>query len=150
MSKINLLFILLMTSLLSACGFHTPQHNTSLNAVVMANDNNTTALELVKRFDLNARQKFIVQVGDEVQKQQTSSYTSANKVKSYTLSLTVPVKIYNANQQLQLSKDLTAKTHLSKMDNTQADRLQINEGYEQLRNTIIKKLIRRLNRLNEN
>ena len=150
MSKINLLFILLMTSLLSACGFHTPIQNTSLNAVVMANDNNTTALELVKRFNLDARQKFIVQIGDEVQKQQTSSYTSANQVKSYTLSLTVPVKIYNAKQQLQLSKDLTASTHLSKMSNTQADRLQINEGYDHLRNTLIKKLIRRLNRLNEN
>lgn len=150
MSKLNLFFIILMTSLLSACGFQTPIQNTPLNAVVMANGNNTTALELVKRFNLDARQKFIVQIGDEVQKQQTASYTSANQVKSYTLSLTVPVKIYNAKQQLQFSKDLTASTHLSKMDNTQADRLQINEGYVNLRNTLIKKLIRRLNRLNEN
>jgi len=36
------------------------------------------------------------------------------------------------------------------MSATQADRLQIAESYEQLRNTIIKKLLRRLNRLNEN
>jgi len=36
------------------------------------------------------------------------------------------------------------------MSATQADRLQIEEGYTQLRNTIIKKLLRRLNRLNEN
>ncbi len=34
--------------------------------------------------------------------------------------------------------------------NTQADRLQIEESYTQLRNTLIKKLIRRLSKLNEN
>lgn len=49
-----------------------------------------------------------------------------------------------------LSKNLNASIHLSKMSATQADRLQIEENYEQLRNTIIKKLLRRLSKLNEN
>ena len=150
MSKINLLSIILITSLLSACGFHTPYKNTPLNASITSTDNNAFTLELKKRFNSEATQSLAIQVGDEVQKKQTSSYNSSGKTSSYTLSLSVPVKVFNNNNKLLLSQDLTASTHLSKMSATQADRLQIAESYEQLRNTIIKKLLRRLNRLNEN
>ena len=151
MSKINLLSIILITSLLSACGFHTPYKNTPLNASITSTDNNAFTLELRKRFNSEATQSLAIQVGDEVQKKQTSSYDSiSGKTSSYTLSLSVPVKVFNNNNKLLLSQNLTASTHLSKMSATQADRLQIAESYEQLRNTIIKKLLRRLNRLNEN
>ncbi|SFV82249.1 hypothetical protein MNB_SUP05-6-1002 [hydrothermal vent metagenome] len=150
MSKINLLSIILITSLLSACGFHTPVKNTPLNASITSTDNNAFTLELKKRFNSEATQSLAIQVGDEAQKKQTSSYDSSGKTSSYTLSLSVPVKVFNNNNKLLLSQDLTASTHLSKMSATQADRLQIAESYEQLRNTIIKKLLRRLNRLNEN
>jgi len=150
MSKINLLSIILITSLLSACGFHTPVKNTPLNASITSTDNNAFTLELKKRFNSEATQSLAIQVGDEAQKKQTSSYDSSGKTSSYTLSLSVPVKVFNNNNKLLLSQNLTASTHLSKMSATQADRLQIAESYEQLRNTIIKKLLRRLNRLNEN
>ena len=149
MSKINLLSIILITSLLSACGFHTPYKNTSLNASITSTDNNAFTLELKKRFNSEATQSLAIQVGDEVQKKQTSSYDSSGKTSSYTLSLSVPVKVFNNNNKLLLSQNLTASTHLKELA-TQADRLQIAESYEQLRNTIIKKLLRRLNRLNEN
>ncbi|MDG2354343.1 MAG: hypothetical protein P8L86_05985 [Gammaproteobacteria bacterium] len=150
MSKINLISIILITSLLSACGFHTPVKNTPLNASITSTDNNAFAVELKKRFNAEATQSLAIQIGAEVQKKQTSSYTSAGKSNSYTLSISVPVKIFNNSNKLLLSQDLTANMHLSKMSATQADRLQIEEGYSQLRNTIIKKLLRRLNRLNEN
>jgi hypothetical protein len=39
---------------------------------------------------------------------------------------------------------------LSKITSSQANRLQIEESYTQLRNTLIKKLIRRLSKLNAN
>ncbi len=150
MSKINLLSIILITSLLSACGFHTPYKNTPLNASVTSTDNNTFTTELKKRFNQEATQTLAIQIGDEVQKKQTSSYNSSGKTNSYTLSLSVPVKVFNNDNKLLLSQNLVASTHLSKMSATQADRLQIAESYKQLRNTIIKKLLRRLNRLNEN
>ncbi len=150
MSKINFLSIILITSLLSACGFHTPYKNTPLNASVSANDNNTFATELKKRFNLEAMQSLSIQIGDETQKKQTASYKTTGSANSYTISLSVPVKVFNLDKKLLLSQDLTASTHLSKMSAPQADRLQINEAYTQLRNTIIKKLLRRLNRLNEN
>ncbi len=151
MSKINLLSIVLITSLLSACGFHTPYKNSPLNASVTSTNNNAFTTELIKRFNQEATQTLAIHIGDEVQKKQTSSYNSiTGKANSYTLSLSIPVKVFNKNNELLLSQNLVASTHLSKMDATQADRLQIAESYKQLRNTIIKKLLRRLNRLNEN
>jgi len=150
MSKINLLSIIIITSLLSACGFHAPTKNTPLNAVITSTESNTFAIELKKRFNQEAIQSLIIQIGGEISKKQTASYKFDGKVDSYTLSLIVPIKISNSKNKLLLSQDLIANIHLKKMSSTQADRLQIAEGYKQLRNTIIKKLLRRLNRLNEN
>lgn len=150
MSKINILSIILVTSLLSACGFHTPYKNTPLNASITSTDNNAFAIKLKKRFNQESIQTLAIQIGDELQKKHISSYTPDGKSSSYTLSLSVPIKVFNNNNKLLLSQDLSASIHLSKMSAAQADRLQIADGYKQLRNTIIKKLLRRLNRLNEN
>jgi len=103
-----------------------------------------------KTFNQEATQSLTIQIGNEVQKKQTSSYKSDGKASSYTLNLSVPIKVFNNDNKLLLSKNLNASIHLSKMSATQADRLQIEENYEQLRNTIIKKLLRRLSKLNEN
>jgi outer membrane lipopolysaccharide assembly protein LptE/RlpB len=150
MSKINLSVLIITAALLSSCGFHTPIKNTPLNASIISEKSNVFASELQTRFNQNANQNLTIQIGPEVQKQQTSSYTSGNVVNSYTLSLSVPVKVYNADQKLLLAQDLKASLHLSKITSSQADRLQIEESYTQLRNTLIKKLIRRLSKLNEN
>lgn len=150
MSKISLLSIIIIASLLSSCGFHTPTKNTPLNAIITSTDNNTFAVELKKRFNQEAVQSLIIQIGREVSKKQTASYKSNGETDSYTLSLSVPIKVFNSKNKLLLSQDIMANTHLNKMSFAQADRLQIAESYKQLRNTIIKKLLRRLNRLNEN
>ncbi|MEJ6559245.1 MAG: hypothetical protein QNL23_03515 [Candidatus Thioglobus sp.] len=150
MSKINLSVLIITAALLSSCGFHTPIKNTPLNATIVSEKSNAFASELKTRFNQSANQNLTIQVGPEVQKQQTSSYTSGNVVNSYTLSLSVPIKVYSANQKLLLAQDLKASLHLSKITSSQADRLQIEESYTQLRNTLIKKLIRRLSKLNAN
>jgi outer membrane lipopolysaccharide assembly protein LptE/RlpB len=150
MSKINLSVLIITAALLSSCGFHTPIKNTPLNASIVSEKSNAFASELKTRFNQSANQNLTIQVGPEVQKQQTSSYTSGNIVNSYTLNLSVPIKVYSVNQKLLLAQDLKASLHLSKITSSQADRLQIEESYTQLRNTLIKKLIRRLSKLNEN
>jgi len=150
MSKINLSVLIITTALLSSCGFHTPIKNTPLNASIVSEKSNAFASELQTRFNQSANQNLTIQIGPEVQKQQTSSYTSGNAINSYTLSLSVPVKVYSADQKLLLAQDLKASLHLSKITSSQADRLQIEESYTQLRNTLIKKLIRRLSKLNAN
>ena len=133
MSKINFLTLILATALLSSCGFHTPVKNTPLNAVIVSANTNEFARELQSRFNQDAMQNLTIQLGSEIRKQQTASYTSSNSVNSYTLSLSVPVKVFSAKQQLLLSQDLTANLHLNKITtSTQADRLQIEEAYTQL------------------
>ena len=150
MSKINLSVLIIIVSLLSSCGFHTPNKKTPLNASIVSEKSNAFAIELKTRFNQSVNQNLTIQIDPEVQKQHTSSYTSGNVVNSYTLSLSVPIKVYSANQKLLLAQDLKASLHLSKITSSQADRLQIEESYTQLRNTLIKKLIRRLSKLNAN
>ncbi len=150
MLKIALLPLILAITLLSSCGFHAPIKNTTLNAAVMSDKSNAFATELKTRFNQEAVKNLSIQIGSEVKKQQTASYTTSNTTSSYTLSLSVPVKVFNADNKLLLSQDLAASIHLSKVSSAQADRLQIEESYAQLRNTVIKKLMRRLSKLNEN
>ncbi|CAC9433865.1 hypothetical protein BHECKSOX2_776 [Bathymodiolus heckerae thiotrophic gill symbiont] len=146
MSKINLLSIILITSLLSACSFHTPNNAISINASITSSANNAFAAELKKHFNPQAQQSLRVEIGDEMQKQQTIAYKTNDDVSSYTLTLAIPVKVFRG-KKLLLSKDLTASIIANKLS-TQADRLQVNRSYTQLRSTIVKRLLRRLNSLN--
>ena len=115
MSKINLLAVILATTLLSSCGFHTPVKNTELNAIIVSEQSNNFASELRKRFNQEAAQNLTIKIGTEVQKQQTASYTVTNTANTYTLTLSVPITILNADQKILLSQELTARTHLKKM-----------------------------------
>ena len=150
MKKINILALLIITSLISGCGFHTPYKKSALNAYIVSDNNNIFAKELSKRFDKNLNKRLVVHIGQESAKKQTASYNSSGKTSSYTISVSVPVKVFDLDKKLLFSKNMSASSHLGKMNSNQADRLQVDETYTQLRQTIIKKLIRRLNRLNEN
>ena len=152
MVMLNAGFLLLITTLmiaLTSCGFHVPQQNTALNAIISAENNNAFANALAKRFNKKASQSFIIEVGNEDQKVHTASYDSNGQKSSYTLSVNVPIKVFNHNKQLLLSEQLTASTHLNAAA-TQAERLQTEQASAQLRNAMIKRLLRRLHRLNEN
>lgn len=147
MSKINLLVIVLISTLLGACGFQVPTDVGSLNVSITGNKNSDFAVELQKYFNTNAVQSLTVQIGEEVQKQQTVAY-SAGIVNSYSLTLGVPVKIFRG-KVLLLSKTLTASMIVSKLS-SQADRLQIDASYTQLRKNIAMQLLRRVKVLNAN
>ncbi|BBB24596.1 LPS-assembly lipoprotein [Isorropodon fossajaponicum endosymbiont JTNG4] len=151
MSKINLLVATIIITLLSSCGFHASYKNSAINASITSSRHNAFADELQKRFNQNIPKTLAVQVGAENQNQRTASYnTSSNEASSYTLSLSVPIKVFNQHNKLLLSQTFSANTYLSKMDVSQADRLQIEEGYQQLRHLIIRQLLRKLSKLNEN
>ncbi|SFV87606.1 hypothetical protein MNB_SUP05-SYMBIONT-5-883 [hydrothermal vent metagenome] len=147
MSKINLLVIVLISTLLSACGFQVPTNVTSLNASITGNKNSDFAVELKKYFNAEAVQSLTLQIGDAVQKQQAVAY-SAGVVSSYSLTLGVPVKIFR-HEALLLSKTLTASITVSELS-SQADRLQIDASYVQLRKDIVVQLLNRLKALNAN
>ncbi len=146
MSKIHFLSIILITASLSACGFYAP-HKASLNASVIANPNNAFAIALKKRLNPATTKSLVIQIGDEIQKKQATAFDKSGEIRSYALSLNVPLKVFSKEKKLLLTDNLTASLYLARIDATQADRLQINERYEQLRNTLVKKLLQKLKRL---
>ncbi|CAB9538906.1 hypothetical protein [uncultured Gammaproteobacteria bacterium] len=148
MSKISLLVAILIFSLLSACGFHTPTKITALNVLITGKVDSVFAIKLKTHFNVEVAQSLVVQIDNEVQKKQTATYSNGVS-SSYTLTLSVPVKIFR-NKKILLSKTLTASTTIGKLPTTQADRLQIDTNYLQLRNIVVTKLLRRLRYLDEN
>lgn len=147
MSKINFLAIILTATLLSACGFHTPHKNNTFNAALTAAAHNPFANALKQHLNPNLAQSMHLKISDEVFKQQNASYKSNNEINSYNLSLSVSIQVFDRNKKILLNDTLTAKSHLNRITATQADKLQINQNRKQLRETLIKRLLRKLNRL---
>jgi LPS-assembly lipoprotein len=145
MPTINLLTIILLSSLISACGFHTPTNVTTLNVAITGKVDTVFATELKKHFDVKATQSLTVQIGDESQQQQATAYEGGSS-SSQALTLGVPVTIWRG-KKLLLSTTLSASTTISELS-SQADRLQTDASYVQLRSVIVTKLLRRLKALN--
>ena len=146
MKKIHLILTLIVTLGLSSCGFHTPYKNAPINASISSADNNLFANALTQRFDTNAPQKLRISIGAESKHQQVSSY-SGGQDSSYTLTLSVPISVQQQDKVLLL-QTLSMSKHISKMSSAQADRLQIEQTYTQLRNDLVKQLLRKLAALN--
>lgn len=147
MSKLNFLTIIIITALLSACGFHTPNKNTTINAAIVANVHNEFANTLQAHLNANVAQSLSVQIGNEVFKQQNASYKSNNEVNGYNLSLSVFIQVFGRHRKPLLVDTISAKVYVDRIISVQADRIQIEENKTQLRNTLVKKLLRKLNRL---
>lgn len=147
MSNINFLAIITITALLSGCGFHTPHTNNALNATIISAKNNAFAAELEKRFNPVAIKSLVIEIGEEVQKKQAASYDIRGEISSYTLSVSVAIKVFDADKNLLLVDKLTDRSHLQRELAIQADRLQIAEYYRQLRHSLIQRLLRKLNHL---
>jgi LPS-assembly lipoprotein len=153
MSKINLLAIILISSLLSACGFHVPKNSAPINASVTSNTNNLFTTEFKKHLNTNAMPSLQLEIGNEIQANQTAAYKKNGDSSSYTLTLSVPIKVLRG-QKVLLSKNLTANITVSKLSalhsKSQADKLQIKHSFTQLRKTLAAKLLKILQHLNAN
>ena len=149
MSKTNLLSIILISSLLSACGFHVPKNSAPINASVMGNVNSLFITEFKKHLDANAKPSLQLEIGNEVQRNQTTAYKKNGDSSSYMLTLGVPIKVLRG-QKVLLSKNLTASTTIKEVTLSQADTLQITRSFSQLRKTVVTKLLRILQHLNAN
>lgn len=147
---LKILLFILITTLLSACGFHTPSKTNTINAHITSHNNNIFASKLKQHIQPSASPAFIIFISDEKTTQQTTSYTASGKKKGYQLSLNIPIKVFANNKKLLRAKTLSATIYLQEIDEKQADRLQISEGYAQLRTKLIKKLLRIIKQLNEN
>lgn len=147
MLKINFFSIILITTLLSACGFHTPHQEVALNAKIIAKAHNPFAIAFKKHLNPNIAQSLTLQIGDEIFKKQTASYKSNGEINSYNLNLSVPIQVFDRNKKRLFIDTLTAKSHIKRIIATQAHRLQIEENHQQLRDSLVKKLLRILKKL---
>jgi LPS-assembly lipoprotein len=150
MSKTNLLSIFIISSLLSACGFHVPKNSAPINASVTGDVNSLFITEFKKHLDASAMPSLQLEIGNEVQTNQTAAYKKNGDSSSYTLTLSVPIKVLRA-QKVLLSKNLTTSITVSELSAlSQADKLQIKRSFSQLRETLATKLLRILQHLNAN
>ena len=149
MPKTNLLSIILISSLLSACGFHVPKNSTPINASVTGNTNSLFITEFKKHLDTNTKPSLQLEIGNEVQRNQTAAYKKNGDSSSYVLTLSVPIKVVR-DQKVLLSKNLTASITIKEVTLSQADTLQITSSFSQLRQTLVTELLRILQHLNAN
>ncbi len=149
MLKTNLLSIVIISGLLSACGFHVPKNNTAVNASITGDVNSAFASEFKKHLDVNSAPSLRVNIGAEVQNTRSTAYKNNGDTSSYMLTLSVPIKVIRG-QELLLSKNLKATTTLKEMELSQANTLQTTHGFAQLRKTVASKLLRILTQLNAN
>lgn len=147
MSKINFLAVILIATLLGSCGFHAPNKGDSLNVSIDAQSDNKFANTLKKRLNPHAAQFLHIQIGDEIFKQQNASYKPNNEVNGYNLSLSVPIQVFDRKKKRLFIGTLSAKSYVNRIIETQANRLQINQNKTQLRQKLVKKILRKLNRL---
>ncbi|VVM21766.1 hypothetical protein BSPWISOXPB_1546, partial [uncultured Gammaproteobacteria bacterium] len=129
------------------------KNSAPINASVTGDVNSLFITEFKKHLDASAMPSLQLEIGNEVQTNQTAAYKKNGDSSSYTLTLSVPIKVLRA-QKVLLSKNLTTSITVRKLSTlrskSQADKLQIKRSFSQLRETLATKLLRILQHLNAN
>jgi LPS-assembly lipoprotein len=126
------------------------KNSAPINASVTGDVNSLFITEFKKHLDASAMPSLQLEIGNEVQTNQTAAYKKNGDSSSYTLTLSVPIKVLRA-QKVLLSKNLTTSITVSELSAlSQADKLQIKRSFSQLRETLATKLLRILQHLNAN
>lgn len=150
MLKMKVFAVIMTAFLLSSCEFRPPAEHALINAKIVSSEDNLFAIALKKNLHDTTTSKFVIHVGAEQLKQRIASFTFNNQANSYLLRFQIAIKVFNNHEKLLLSEEFKHYMSLSRMKSTQADRLQITESYAQLRDVIIKQLLRKLAKLDAN
>ena len=149
MIKTKLLISLLLLSIIGGCGFHMPYKNKSINVNIIDETRSIIASKISQNIDPNITPLMTVKILSETKQQDIGSYDSNGKESGYILNYSVKVQVYDKDNNLSLEKLFSSQKFLRKMESSQANTIQINDTYEKLINSVVKKLLRQLNRLNE-
>ena len=149
MIKTKLLISLLLLSIIGGCGFHMPYKNKSINVNIIDETRSIIASKISQNIDPDLTPLMTVKILSETKQQDIGSYDSNGKESGYILNYSVKVQAYDKKNNLSLDKIFSSKKFLRKMESSQANTIQINDTYEKLINSVVKKLLRQLNRLNE-
>ena len=149
MIKTKLLISLLLLSIIGGCGFHMPYKNKSINVNIIDETRSIIASKISQNIDPNITPLMTVKILSETKQQDIGSYDSNGKESGYILNYSVKVQVYDKDNNLSLEKIFSSKKFLRKMESSQANTIQINDTYEKLINSVVKKLLRHLYQLNE-
>ena len=149
MIKTKLLISLLLLSIIGGCGFHMPYKNKSINVNIIDQTRSIIASKISQNIDPDITPLMTVKILSETKRQDIGSYDSNGKESGYILNYSVKIQVYDKDNNLSLEKIFSSQKFLRKMESSQANTIQINDTYEKLINSVVKKLLRQLNRLNE-
>ena len=149
MMKTKLLISLLLLSIIGGCGFHMPYKNKSINVKIIDETRSIIASKISQNIDPDLTPLMTVKILSETKRQDIGSYDSNGKESGYILNYSVKVQAYDKDNNLSLDKIFSSKKFLRKIESSQANTIQINDTYEKLINSVVKKLLRQLNQLNE-
>jgi len=149
MMKTKLLISLLLLSIIGGCGFHMPYKNKSINVNIIDETRSIIASKISQNIDPDLTPLMTVKILSETKRQDIGSYDSNGKESGYILNYSVKVQAYDKDNNLSLDKIFSSKKFLRKIESSQANTIQINDTYEKLINSVVKKLLRQLNQLNE-
>ena len=149
MIKTKLLISLLLLSIIGGCGFHMPYKNKSINVNIIDETRSIIASKISQNIDPNITPLMTVKILSETKQQDIGSYDSNGKESGYILNYSVKVQVYDKDNNLSLDKIFSSKKFLRKMESSQANTIQINDTYEKLINSVVKKILRHLYQLNE-
>ena len=149
MMKTKLLISLLLLTIIGGCGFHMPYKNKSINVNIIDETRSIIASKISQNIDPDLTPLMTVKILSETKRQDIGSYDSNGKESGYILNYSVKVQAYDKDNNLSLDKIFSSKKFLRKIESSQANTIQINDTYEKLINSVVKKLLRQLNRLNE-
>ena len=147
--KTKLLISLLLLSIIGGCGFHMPYKNKSINVNIIDETRSIIASKISQNIDPDLTPLMTVKILSETKRQDIGSYDSNGKESGYILNYSVKVQAYDKDNNLSLDKIFSSKKFLRKIESSQANTIQINDTYEKLINSVVKKLLRQLNQLNE-
>ena len=149
MIRTKLLISFLLLSIIGGCGFHMPYKNKSINVNIIDETRSIIASKISQNIDPDITPLMTVKILSETKRQDIGSYHSNGKESGYILNYSVKVQVFDKDVNLTLEKIFSSKKFLRKMESSQANTIQINDTYEKLINSVVKKLLRQLNRLNE-
>jgi len=149
MIKTKLLISLLLLSIIGGCGFHMPYKNKSINVNIIDETRSIIASKISQNIDPDITPLMTVKILSETKRQDIGSYHSNGKESGYILNYSVKVQVFDKDVNLTLEKIFSSKKFLRKMESSQANTIQINDTYEKLINSVVKKLLRHLYQLNE-
>ena len=149
MIRTKLLISLLLLSIIGGCGFHMPYKNKSINVNIIDETRSIIASKISQNIDPDLTPLMTVKILSETKRQDIGSYDSNGKESGYILNYSVKVQAYDKKNNLSLDKIFSSKKFLRKMESSQANTIQINDTYEKLINSVVKKILRQLNQLNE-